>query len=73
MLKFLKPNLWKIVLAIILFHTSSAVWRSYVIARISDTFPRGFPFEYYVGWGSCPPREICFEFNWLSLTLDVNV
>ena len=71
MMSFLKPNLWKIIFTLILFHGSSALWRMYVISRISDTFPRGFPFQYYLGWGPCPPGEICFEFNWLYLVLDV--
>jgi len=71
MMSFLKPNLWKIIFTMILFYGSSALWRMYVISRISDTFPRGFPFQYYLGWGPCPPGEICFEFNWLYLVLDV--
>ena len=73
MMSFLKPNLWKIIFTMILFYGSSALWRMYVIRRISDTFPRGFPFQYYLGWGPCPPGEICFEFNWLYLVLDVIV
>lgn len=73
MLKFLKPDLWKIILTVILFYASSALWRAYVISRISDTFPRGFPFQYYLGWGPCPSGEICSEFNWLYLVLDIVV
>lgn len=71
MKSLLKPDLWKLVLAAILFYASSALWRMYIIARISDTFPRGFPFQYYVGWGPCPPGESCFEFSWLYLILDI--
>ena len=71
MLRLLKPNLWKIVLAVILLYISSALWRAYVIRRISDTFLHGFPFQFYVAWGPCPPGEICFEFNWLYLVLDL--
>ena len=71
MLSFLKPSFWKIVLTILLFYASSELWRAYVIRRISDTFPRGFPFQYYLGWGPCPPAETCFEFRWLYLVLDV--
>jgi hypothetical protein len=67
----LRPSLWKVILAISLFYASSTLWRAFVIARISDTFPRGFPFQYYLGWGPCPPGEVCFEFNWLYLILDI--
>ena len=66
----LKPSLWKIILTVILFYSSSLLWRTFVISRISDTFPRGFPFQYYLGWGPCPPGETCFEFNVLYLILD---
>lgn len=66
----LKPNLWKIVLIVILFYGPSMFWRMYVISRISNTFPRGFPFQYYLGWGPCPPGEICSEFHGLGLVLD---
>jgi hypothetical protein len=71
MLKFLKPTLWKIILTVILFSLSSALWGAYVMSRISDTFPSGFPFRYYLAWGPCPPGEICSEFNWLYLILDI--
>ena len=69
-MQFLKPNLWKIALAIALFFLSSALWRAYVISRISDTFPHGFPFQFYLGWGPCPPGQSCFEFNGLFLIFD---
>ena len=71
MKRILKPNPWTIALTVGLFSLSSALWRAYVMARISDTFPRGFPFQYYLGWGPCPPGEVCFEFNWLYWILDV--
>lgn len=71
MVTFLKPNLWKILLAIVLFYSTSYLWRAYIMSRISDTFPRGFPFEYYMAWGPCPPGETCFEFNALYLILDL--
>lgn len=70
-MKFLKPNLLKIVLAIALLVVTGYLWRMFVISRISDTFPWGFPFQYYLAWGPCPPGETCFEFNWLFLILDV--
>jgi hypothetical protein len=71
MLHFLKPSLWKILLAAGLFYVSGALWRAYVISRISDTFPHGFPFQYYVGWGPCPPGQTCSEFNGTFLLLDL--
>jgi hypothetical protein len=73
MRSFLKPNLWKILLTVILLYASSALWRAYVIRRISDTFPHGFPFQFYLAWGPCPPEEICFEFNWLFLVFDITI
>jgi hypothetical protein len=71
MLTFLKPNLWKILVTVALFYASSYLWRAYTISHISDTFPRGFPFEYYMAWGPCPPGEICSEFNTLYLIIDI--
>jgi hypothetical protein len=73
MRNILKPNLWKIVLAITLFFASSALWRGYVTSRISDTFPHGFPFQFYLAWGPCRPEEICFEFKWLFLVFDIGI
>jgi len=70
MKNILRPNLVKLMLTIILFYVSSALWRIYVISHISDTFPHGFPFQYYLGWGPCPPGEVCSEFNALYLILD---
>ena len=60
----------KIILTVILFYSSSTLWLLFVISRISDTFPHGFPFQYYLGWGPCPPGEVCSEFNVLYLILD---
>ena len=67
----LKPTLAKIALTMLLFNIASWLWRMYVVSRISDTFPRGFPFQYYLAWGPCPPGEICFEYNTLYFFLDV--
>jgi hypothetical protein len=66
----LNPTLLKIILAFALFLLSSYLWRIYVIARISDTFPWGFPLQFYVGWGPCPPGQICSESNFFFLILD---
>ena len=71
MLQFLKPNIQKIVFAFVLLILSSYIWRTYTIARISDTFPHGFPFQFYLDWGPCPPGEICYEFNGLYLIFDL--
>lgn len=71
MANFLKPNVWKITLTLALFFVSSAIWRGIVISRISDTFPLGFPFQYSLSWGPCPPGEICSEFNGLYLIFDL--
>jgi hypothetical protein len=71
MLSFLKPTLWKFVLATAVFAASSFLWRSFVISRISDTFPLGFPFQFYQAWGPCPPGQVCSEFNGVFLLLDV--
>jgi len=54
MTSFLKPNLWKLLLTFALLFISSALWRLYVVTHISDTFPLGFPFQFYMGWGPCP-------------------
>lgn len=70
-MKFLKPNLWKVLLAAALFFATGYLWRMYTISRISDTFPWGFPFQYYLAWGPCPPGEVCFESNILYLILDI--
>lgn len=68
---FLKPTLWKLLLTAGLLYASSFVWRAYVISRISDTFPHGFPFQFYVAWGPCPPGQNCSEFNGWFLLLDI--
>ena len=69
----LKPDFWKVALAMILFYASSALWRVYVVRRISDTLPHGFPFQFYLAWGPCPAGEICFQFNWLFLVFDISI
>ena len=71
MANILKPTLWKIGLAAGLLYASSALWRAFVISRISDTFPQGFPFQFYMAWGPCPPGQVCSEFNGLFLLLDI--
>lgn len=70
MLRFLKPDLRKIALSIFLFIVSSLLWRAFVISRISDTFPLGFPFQFHLAWGPCPPGKICSDSNVSYLILD---
>jgi len=44
----LKPTALKIIFALALFFLSSFLWRLYVISTISDTFPLGFPLQFYM-------------------------
>ena len=71
MFSFLKPSFLKIVLFLALFVLSSWMWSMYVISRISDTFPVGFPFQFFLSWGPCQPGEKCSEFNGLFLVFDI--
>jgi hypothetical protein len=43
----------------------------YIVTTISDTFPWGFPLQFYLAWGPCPPGESCSESNPLYLLLDI--
>lgn len=70
MRSFLKPSFLKIVVAIALFVLSSWLWRMLVMATISDTFPHGFPLQFYEAWGPCPLGENCSEFNGINLLFD---
>ncbi|HSL47243.1 MAG TPA: hypothetical protein VK897_27635 [Anaerolineales bacterium] len=67
----LKPTLLKIALTLVLLVLSSYLWRMYVTSTISDTFPWGFPLQFYLAWGPCPPGEVCSENNVLFLILDL--
>ena len=71
MFSFLKPSFFKIVLFLAFFVLSSWLWSIYVISRISDTFPVGFPFQFFLSWGPCQPGENCSEFNGLFLVFDI--
>ena len=66
-----KPTFLKILFTLVLLVVSSYLWRMVVIARISDTFPWGFPLQFYLAWGPCPPGEICSETNILFFLVDV--
>jgi hypothetical protein len=67
----LKPTFLKIILAFVLFILSSLLWRTYILSTISDTFPWGFPLQFYMAWGPCPPGEICSESNVFFLIADL--
>jgi hypothetical protein len=69
--RILRPSLAKIVLTFTSFVLVSYLWRLYVISTISDTFPWGFPLQFYLGWGPCPPGEICSESNLFYLLIDI--
>ena len=71
MKQILKPDIWKILLSFALLYISSALWHVYVISRVSDTFPLGFPFQFYLGWGPCQAGQNCSESNWLFLVIDM--
>jgi hypothetical protein len=66
-----KPTFLKILFTLVLLVVSSYLWRMVVISRISDTFPWGFPLQFYLAWGPCPPGEICSETNILFFLVDV--
>ena len=65
-----RPTVGKLVLAGILLALSAWLWRMLVIRSISDTFVWGFPLQFYIGWGPCPPAETCYEMRPLSLVAD---
>lgn len=71
MFRILKPTLSKVMLTIGLLAAASLLWRAYIVSRISDTFPLGFPFQFYLAWGPCPPGQDCSEFNGPYLLFDV--
>ena len=66
-----QPSLLKIILGLFLLVVSSLIWRTYIISTISDTFPWGFPLQFYLAWGPCPPGEVCHETNFFFLLLDL--
>lgn len=68
---FLRPTALKIIFAFILFAVSSWLWRMYVVASISDTFPLGFPLQFFLAWGPCRAGQNCSETNGLYLILDI--
>jgi hypothetical protein len=69
-MKIFKPNGWNISVALALFFISSLLSQAFVMARISDTFPLGFPLQFFLAWGPCPPGQNCSDFNMVFLLLD---
>jgi hypothetical protein len=67
----LRPSLSKIILTLTLFALFSYLWRAYILSTVSDTFPWGFPLQFYLAWGPCPPGEICSETNLFFLIVDL--
>jgi len=67
----LKPSLLKIVVTVVLLAVSSWLWRMFIMSTISDTFPLGFPLQFFLSWGPCQAGEKCSEFNGLWLVLDI--
>ena len=70
---FLKTSLAKIILTFVLLILFSYLWRLYMVSTISDTFPWGFPLQFYLAWGPCQAGEVCSESNILYLILDIMV
>ena len=71
MKEIFKPDPGKIALALLLLIASSILSRAFVLSRISDTFPLGFPAQFFISWGPCLPGQNCSEFNIVFLLLDV--
>ncbi|MEK6750981.1 MAG: hypothetical protein AABZ00_01845 [Chloroflexota bacterium] len=71
MKSLLKPTLIKIILTFVLLVLSSWLWGMVVRFVISDTCPIGFPLQFYLSWGPCPPGTSCSEFNGLWLVVDL--
>ena len=71
MLTFLKPDLWKLLLTFALLVVSSVLWRMYIVSHISDTFPMGFPLQFYLTWGPCQAEQNCSQSNGVFLIIDL--
>lgn len=71
MKSILKPTLMKIILTFILLFIFSWLWGIFVRFTISDTFPIGFPLQFFLSWGPCPPGNVCSESNGLWLVVDL--
>lgn len=71
MWSFLKLTPIKITLALVLFTLSGYLWHLYIISTVSDSFPWGFPLQFYLSWGPCPAGSSCKQSNVLFLIIDV--
>ena len=71
MKNILKPTLTKIILTFIFLFLFSWLWGMFVRLNLSDTFPIGFPLQFFLSWGPCLPGTNCSEFNGLWLVVDL--
>jgi hypothetical protein len=71
MKQIINPTPSKLILTFVLLIISSLLWRMYIVATISDTFPVGFPLQFFLAWGPCQPTQNCSEFNGLYLVADI--
>lgn len=67
----LKPTFLKLILTFVFLVISSYFWRLYTISTISDTFPWGFPLQFYLAWGPCSPGEVCSAGNLFYFIIDI--
>jgi hypothetical protein len=67
----LRPTIFKTLLTLSLVYLSGALWRVYIISRIGDSFPFGFPFVFWETWGPCRPGDNCASFSWWALIGDI--
>ena len=73
MLKLITPSVAKISLTLFLVVVSGLLWRVYIVSRIGDSFPLGFPFVFWETWGPCRPGDDCALFKGWALVGDVVV
>jgi len=67
----LKPTIFKIVLTLFLFCISGLLWQLYIISRIGDSFPFGFPVVFWESWGPCQVGQVCSSFRGWALLVDI--
>jgi hypothetical protein len=70
MLKFLKPSLFKIVVALALFLGLTWMW-SLKNMFIMDASFYGAPLIFFSVWGPCQIGQTCSDFNGINLLLDL--
>ncbi|MBI5297321.1 MAG: hypothetical protein HY869_17725 [Chloroflexi bacterium] len=70
MLKFLKPSLLKIVVALVLFLGLTWLWGLKNMFIMDASF-HGVPLTYFTVWGPCQVGQNCSEFNNVNFALDI--